>query len=452
MDVLSPNDISELRRKIENEDSVFSDKSQLDSLYMPPKLLGRKRQIEMLIRCFDFKNKYLVPFVSVYGRSGSGKSVTVRAVCQELSDVAEYRLVNLRRARTVFGCVNLILSELGGEELKNSAGLNKALDILTGKIREILERSDKRFFILVLDEYDALFSDRRGRPSDIVYKLLTLAETLRQSGLVVSLVTISNNSMIDSELDDRVKSRMGSAEVFFPHYTQDDVYAILKKRAQKAFSIKVDNEVLRHCAQISSADSGDARRAIDLLRIAGEICTGTITKQDVDSAQKYMHRDRTLAFLANSSFLFRLAFFSLARLVYLTEKQWYSTSDIYTQYCNRAISKNDTAVSYRRFSDILKELEQAGIVVSDTSSRGRYGMSTRFRLAVPTSYIKVIFQPDIWQQLKSLKKSRFEMLHNPKYNGSSYDAKYGKYSDQKAWRIAVGLDEYLDEYLDNENN
>ena len=62
-----------------------------------------------------------MPFVSVYGRSGSGKFTVVKFVCENLDDEnISYVFVNLRKARTVFGCANLILSELGQPSLKSA--------------------------------------------------------------------------------------------------------------------------------------------------------------------------------------------------------------------------------------------------------------------------------------------------------------------------------------------
>ena len=74
--------------------------------------------------------------------------------------------------------------------------------------------------MLVLDELDALFMDKRGKPSDFIYKLVVLEERLYQKGLLMSMVGISNNVMTEYDLDDRVRSRIGSSEVFFEAYSK----------------------------------------------------------------------------------------------------------------------------------------------------------------------------------------------------------------------------------------
>ena len=69
----------------------------------------------------------MVPYISVYGRSGSGKSVVVRFVCDNIDGIS-YRFVNLRQAKTVFGAANLILAELGVSGLKSAQGINLAVE------------------------------------------------------------------------------------------------------------------------------------------------------------------------------------------------------------------------------------------------------------------------------------------------------------------------------------
>lgn len=206
---LTKNTIKKLRAEIRKKNAVFSDKKYLDSLFLPSDIIGRRDQARQILEYLEGVNQgMLVPVVSVFGRSGSGKSTVVRFVCKSTDDLISYAFVNIRKSRTVFGCANMMLSELGSEPLKSADGLAKAVDAIGKKIQEILELHKKRFFVLVLDEYDVVFYDKRGNPSDFMYKLLTLEENLRERGLWLCVITISNNALADYNLDDRVKSRM----------------------------------------------------------------------------------------------------------------------------------------------------------------------------------------------------------------------------------------------------
>ncbi len=98
---LSKQKIASLRKKIERKNSIFKDKKYLDSLFLPSKILGRQKQAEQLIQYIDsLKEGLLIPVISVYGRSGAGKSTVVKFVCQNMSDVLLFLFVNLRKEKT----------------------------------------------------------------------------------------------------------------------------------------------------------------------------------------------------------------------------------------------------------------------------------------------------------------------------------------------------------------
>lgn len=197
----------------------------------------------------------MIPFVSVYGRSGSGKSTVVKFVCENLDEVKTC-FVNLRKAKTIFGCANLILAELGIPNLKSAKGLNVAIDEILSTIDYVMNDSKKELFVLVLDEFDSIFSDKRNNPSEFVYKLVNLEEKLRELGHKMIIIGISNNVVSEYGLDDRVLSRIGNSEVFFGAYSKKDVLAILKDRADRAFSKPVPEDVLQYCAELGSMNMG----------------------------------------------------------------------------------------------------------------------------------------------------------------------------------------------------
>ena len=242
-------------------------------MVFPQDVVGREEKIEEILKhLIGYKRGYVEPLISVFGRSGSGKSTLTKLVCENFDD-AEYVFVNLRKAKTVFGSANQILSDLGEEPAKSAKGLNAAIDLIGDSIMSKLKKTGKKLFILVLDEMDVLFNDVRGKPSDFVYKLLVLEEKLRTAGIMVSIIAISNNLVRNFELDDRVRSRIGTCEVFFEPYKKDQVLDILRNISEKAFSVSIDDEVLQKCADVSSAEHGDARRAIELLKISSEIAS-----------------------------------------------------------------------------------------------------------------------------------------------------------------------------------
>ena len=258
----------------------------------------------------------------------------------------------------------------------------------------------------MLDEFDVLLYDKRGKPSDFIYKLLVMEEKLREKGFLMCTIAISNNVMTDYEIDDRVRSRIGTAEVFFEPYTRQAILEILKDRAIKAFSEPVDSMILEYCADKSSEEHGDARRAIDLLRVAAEIAAkrgDKISKKHVDAAVDKLQKDRVSIVLSSASYNLKLAAIALARITYLTQEVWHYTSTLYNQY-RHIIGKDTKPLTYRRMSELLTELENMGLVISHTSSKGRHGYGTQYKLVVPPETVGKVCFPDWWSDLVHRKK------------------------------------------------
>ncbi len=406
-------DLKRISSEVEKENILFANKALLENLTLPSTIIGRENKAKELVRLLlGYKKGLVVPFVSVFGRSGSGKSTIVKFVCENLADEIDCAFVNLRKAKTIFGCANLILAELGQPTLKSAQGINLAIERISNAIELVLKRegkkkSSKKLFVLVLDEFDVLFYDKRGKPSDFIYKLLVMEEKLREKGFLMCTISISNNVMTDYEIDDRVRSRIGTSEVFFEPYTRQDILAILKDRAEKAFSEPMDCVILKYCADQSSEEHGDARRAIDLLRVAAEIAAKRgekPSKKHVDAAVDKLQKDRVSIMLSSASYNLKLTAAALARITYLTQELWHSTSTLYNQYCHIINANDMKPLTFRRISELLTELENNGLVISHTGSKGRHGYGTEYKLVVPPEAIGKACFPDWWTDIVQRKK------------------------------------------------
>jgi cell division control protein 6 len=403
---LDKEELKKIVSEVEKENSLFISKFQLDTLTFPSTIIGRKEQVKELVSFLaTYKQGLVVPFIAVYGRSGSGKSTIVKFVCENLDGIS-HCFVNLRKARTVFGCANLILAELGEPNLKSAQGINLAIEKIQAAILSTLKKTGNKLFVLALDEFDVLFYDRRGRPSDFIYKLLVMEEKLREQGYLVSIIAISNNIMSDYEIDDRVRSRIGSSEIFFSAYSKQDVLQILKDKAERAIdATAIEPGVLEYCADSSSQEHGDARRAIDLLRVAAEIAGKKgekISKAHVDSASEQLQKDRINLVLSTASYQLKLVCFALARITFLTDEEWHSTSTLYKQY-HKIVGNDVKPLTYRRVSELLMELENTGLAVSLTSSKGRHGYGTQYKLTVSPEIAGKICFPKGWKNLVEIK-------------------------------------------------
>jgi len=379
---LSKEKIWEIKNKIRKLEAIFSEKKYLESLGPPVSILGRENEAEKIMKFLHpAKDGFSFPFVSVYGKSGTGKSTVVKFICDNMTDVFSYCFVNLRRTDTHFGCANLILENLDGEPVKSSTGISTAMSNIEKQIEETLIRDKQSNFILVLDEFDAIFSDKRRRGSDFVYKLLTLVETLRSKGYWLCIVAVSNSRLVDFPLEERIRSRMDECDVYFPPYTGKDVVQILRKRAEKAFVDKISDEVLRECASLSSAENGDCRYALQLLLKTAEIAKGPISVSDVKNAYGQLKKDFPEEIIKTVTHHQKMILLAMAKMRMFYDEEVFSTKEIFNEYGNLLhVSKR---LEYRRVFDLLDELENLGIIISVKKSEGRYGYHKFYRLLIP---------------------------------------------------------------------
>ena len=395
---MNKQDIDSMVSQIEKEDSLFAKKASLDSLLSPSRILGRKKQAEQLVRyLLGYKQGFVVPYISVYGRSGAGKSSVVRFVCNNM-DLISHVFVNLRQAKTVFGAANLILAQLGIENLKSAQGINLAVDTIGKEIESVIEKTGKKLFVLVLDELDVIFYDKRGKPSDFIYKLIVMEEKLRQKEILLCIIGISDNVL--SEYD------------------------------------------------LSSAEHGDARRAIDLLRVSAELASSKgedLSQQHVEIASEELQKDRISQILSSASYHLKLVCGGLARITYLTEDVLHSTSVLYTQY-TKILQKGTKPLSYRRISDLLTDLENTGLVVSQTSSKGRHGYGSQYKLVVSPEIVGRTVSEEWWNGIVKAKLEHVAAVAHKKTRlgqGSKHMSnllRTMEVNNEMIWKRYVGLE------------
>ena len=394
--------------KVQKEKKVFVKKSALDTSNQPEKIVSRVNEVEKIVRYIsDYEQQQTVPLVSIYGRSGTGKSTLVRYVCNYFPEI-KLCFVNLRKAKTVFGTINLILNELDQPSLASAQGMNLGMEKIRESILTITTLEKKKLFVLALDEFDVIFYDKRGNPSDFVYKLVEMQAELKSKGCLAMIFTVSNNVLSDYDLDDRIRSRIGNSEIFFKPYTKEETLKILQQRSEEAFGKKIDEKVLEECAKISFLEHGDARRAVDLLRVSAEIAAKEkkdLLVKHVKDASKQIQKDRVEEVISSLSHHSKLICLVLASKTFGLDKMQHSTMSIFEKYKEYVQSE---PVSYRRFSELLKDLENTGLIISDTRSNGQKGYRSEFQLVVDPRIVGEMINKEWWEKHVVKIKTFFE--------------------------------------------
>lgn len=321
--------------------------------------------------------------VFIYGLTGTGKTAVTRYVLRRLEEKAREAgipvrgvYVNCRHRDTPYRVLADIAEAVGVRV--PFTGLSTG-EVFSRLVKGLKNRAG--IYIIVLDEIDFLVK-RHG--DDVLYKLTRINEVLEGRSRV-SLVGITNSVKFVESLDPRVKSSLGEEEIVFPPYTADQLRDILEARAKDAFQPGVlDEDVIPLCAALAAREHGDARRALDLLRVAGEIAermgSERVTREHVLEARNEIERDRVAEIVRSLPLHGKLI---LAAIVLATGggRHYTTTGEVYDLYLQLVSTLGIEKVTFRRVSGIIGELDMLGIIVGRVTSRGRYGKTRVIELA-----------------------------------------------------------------------
>lgn len=375
--------------------NIFKNKSVLQVNYTPDTIPHRDQLIESVasILAPSLRGEK-VSNLFVYGKTGTGKTLSVQYVSQELlrrlneagKDNLRVVYVNckLRKvADTEYRIVAEIISALGGSVpstgLPTDAVYNKFVDIIDEK---------KQMILIILDEIDQAV---KKISDSFLYTLTRLNSELKNAQ--ISLVGISNDITFMDDLDPRVRSSLGEEELVFPPYNALQLQDILRERSEQAFAEGVlDEGVLAKCAAFAAREHGDARRALDLLRVAGELAERDgkkrVTLEYIDQANKKIERDKMLDIIENEPKQFQLVLLSIMQLGDSNKTDKIFTGDIFNKYQEICEKTKNEVLTQRRVSDIIAEFDMLGLINAKVVSKGRQGRTREIKLSLPSNVLE----------------------------------------------------------------
>ncbi len=268
---------------------LFKNREVLEPSFIPDELPHRNLEIEKIAGITACAlNGDVPPNFLCYGMTGTGKTATVRYISQKLAQHCSSKppwwvYINCTVVSTPYRILAHIYNTIVGKEIIPSTGLPK--DVILKKLLGLLDQHIKdSICFLVLDEIDILMEKKGG--NEILYNLTRLNESLDHCR--TSVIGISNKLKFTEFLDARVTSNLEEEEpIVFHPYDANQLYDILKLRAEVAFQEGViDDGVIKLCAGLAAKEHGDARRALQLLRKAGEIAERNQTKKIMEVTLK----------------------------------------------------------------------------------------------------------------------------------------------------------------------
>ncbi|MDY6789179.1 MAG: ORC1-type DNA replication protein [Candidatus Nanohaloarchaea archaeon] len=367
------------------KESLFKNSEVLSSNYKPDEILHRSNQIDELASILAPSLKGKEPSnVFVYGSVGTGKTLVTNHVCTELQSVAENAEEDLdivyinckmkRVADTEYRLSAKLARELGKDVPSTGLPTDEVYDRFFNALEE-----KEGVVIIVLDEIDALI---KKIGDDFLYNLTRVNDDL--SSTRVSLIGISNDLNFTEYMDARVKSSLSEEEIIFPPYNAVELRKILESRCEEGCRDGVLEEgVISKCSALAASEHGDARRAIDLLRVAGELSErdgkSKITEEYVDKAQDKIERDRVVETVRNQPKHSQLTLYTILK-IHEESGEEVGTGDVYSSYRSVSSKAGVEPLTQRRISDLISELDMLGVINAKVISKGRYGRTRKISI------------------------------------------------------------------------
>lgn len=391
-------------------ESIFKDKEVLRPSYIPGVLPHRIQEINALASICSAALRNETPSnVFIYGKTGTGKTAVASYIGKELlkkgSELDKkiaFVYINCEIVDTDYGVIYQIGNNVinGWQERVPFTGwpAEKVYHELKAEID-----NQSLIALIVLDEIDKLIA----KSGDKVLYWLSRMNGDMQKGRA-SIIGITNDLKITEFLDPRVKSSLGEEELIFPPYNAAQLQDILRERSSIAFNLGIlADGVIPLCAALAAQEHGDARKALDLLRVSAEIAenekAGRVTEEHVRKAQTKIELDRAtevIRTLPTQSKIVLLA-------IILTEEAsggQLTTGDVYNTYRELAKRAGLGALTPRRVTDLLSELDMLGIIYARVISKGRYGRTKEISLSVDVENTKkALAEDEIVRDISSYK-------------------------------------------------
>ncbi len=384
---MAQNGLDGFFEKFLTKEPLFKNKQVLQSNYLPEEVLYRENQIKQIANILAPSLRGEKPSnLFLYGKTGTGKTLSIKYTANHIEKVAKQRELSIKIcylncklkkiADTEYRLIAQIVREFGKEIPPTGLPTEEVYNIFCSTLEK-----EKLILILILDEIDELAK----RPTDeILYNLTRINTSFKHSQL--SIIGLSNNLVFADNLDPRVKSSLSEEEVIFPPYNALQLQQILKQRAEKAFhSGKLEEGLIEKCSAYAAREHGDARRAIELLRVAAEIAEredfAKVKISHLDEAEDKIEKDKILDLISTQPRQFQLILYVIIQ-IYEKRKDTVFTGEVYERYKGICMQTAMRPLTQRRVSDVIGEFDMLGLINAKVISKGRYGRTREITLSL----------------------------------------------------------------------
>jgi cell division control protein 6 len=375
-----------LFKKYLSGNNIFRNREVLRHSYRPQILNNRSPQIYQVASILSPSLKNETPSDSlIYGKTGTGKTAVARYVGTELENASTHmgtscRVVHLNCEviDTQYRLLAQISKSMTGDDELSSDKVRSIIPMTGWPTDQVYQELKNQLeatggvLVIVLDEIDKLV---KKSGDETLYNLTRINTDLKKSK--VSMIGISNDLSFKDFLDPRVLSSLSEEELVFPPYNAPQLCDILQQRADIAFvEGALDECVIPLCAALAAQEHGDARRALDLLRVSGEIAdrdeSEHVQEKHVKIAQAKIETDSMVECVATLPTQSKVVLYSMLLLDQMGQKI-FTSGEVSKIYREIAPAMDLDILTHRRITDLISELNMLGVINTRVVSRGRYG-------------------------------------------------------------------------------
>lgn len=398
MSIITLDPVERMLDAAENGITLIKNRDILHYTYIPDTILHRDSEQEQVTQSLIPILKHSRPSnLLVYGKPGTGKTLVVKKILSKIQSRVEkskfpIKLIyaNSKEETTLYGLLVSFGRQLGlNEKELPSTGL--AISEVFKRLLKIIE-SNQLNAVFVIDEIDYLAHLISKTGKDILYHLTRANERLTQGSL--TLIGISNDLTFKERLDPRVLSSLGEEEIVFTNYSVEQIRKILEGRIEQALVKNAIGEAaLNLCSAMAGREHGDARRAIDLLRVASEIAEREqktmINEDHIRMAGQKIEENKEVSALQSYPLHEKILIIAVMKTTEL------STGGIYTAYKTLCKTVRQQELTQRRVTQMLSEIELSGLITGRIIHQGIHGRTKKYKLTISPDLIKETFKDDL---------------------------------------------------------
>lgn len=355
----------------ENSSPIFAQKKLLEIGHVPDvdRIVGRDNEIRQVAqRVKNLSHGTSPTSFIIYGKTGTGKTLVARHVATRVKQAGPRHDTNVatayvdcsqdstptQAARSIAREINEP-AETGFNIPITGMGMSQYLLRLWQTLDQLYDS-----LLVILDEVDRLRGTDPAENDDDLLMQLSRAREAQKTDARIGIIGISNKISYRDRLNQRVKSSFGTNDFVFSPYDQDQLTSILEARRDAFRPDVLSTGVLPKTAALSSREHGDARRAVRILRHAGEVAeqehAEQITEAHVDQARERAEVDRVAELVSTLPPHSRYILHALVALSEQNRPNEFKTAlvhNVYEKVCDR---EGATPLSLSRFREILDEL------------------------------------------------------------------------------------------------